>query len=191
MVYKKSDHYDGKLFLNHGESFHKNIIDVVKWRLTRNRTKWPSWVENTATPNFPATISTNQIVTTFINHASHLIQLQYFNILTDPVYSQRVSPLKSAGPKRVRNPGIAFAKLPKIDLVVISHNHYDHMDVQTVRDLEAQHHPVFVVPLGNAVFLKKLCVGKVVELDWWQNVQLDTVKVTLVPAQHWSSRHPN
>jgi L-ascorbate metabolism protein UlaG (beta-lactamase superfamily) len=106
------------------------------------------------------------------------------------VYSQRVSPFRSLGPKRVRSPGIPFDQLPPIHVVLITHNHYDHLDIETLLRLEAAHSPRFVTTLGNRAFLQEFGLRDVDELDWWQSVEAGGATVTLTPAQHWSSRRP-
>lgn len=127
---------------------------------------------------------------TWIGHATVLAQLGGISMLTDPVFSERASPFGFAGPKRHQPPGLALAQLPHIDLVVVSHNHYDHLDEASVRALGAQAGgaPLFVVPLGLADWCGRRGIERVVELDWWQSHALDGVEVMLVPAQHWSAR---
>ena len=154
---------------------------------------------------------------TFIGHATVLVQVPTangsLNVLTDPVFGERASPVSFAGPKRFQPPGVALKDLPRIDLVLISHNHYDHLDEDSVKALNAQAGgpPLFVVPLGIKPWLAERGVTNVVELDWWDSVTLpatpsaqalvqrngagidagansDAVQVFLTPAQHWSAR---
>ena len=127
---------------------------------------------------------------TWIGHASVLVQLGGINLLTDPVLSERVSPVSFAGPKRAVPPGLAAAELPRIDAVVISHNHYDHLDRATMETLAAQPGgpPLFVVPLGQKAWFADIGIANVVELDWWRSTQVGPVEIVLVPAQHWSGR---
>jgi L-ascorbate metabolism protein UlaG (beta-lactamase superfamily) len=111
------------------------------------------------------------------------------NILTDPIWSERSSPVGFAGPKRHHQPGIRFEDLPPIDVVVLSHNHYDHMDVPTLRRLAAEHRPRIFAALGNGAFLRAQNIANVTELDWWDDTMLaDAVRLHAVPAQHFSSR---
>ncbi|WP_253819727.1 MBL fold metallo-hydrolase [Variovorax paradoxus] len=153
---------------------------------------------------------------TFIGHATVLVQVPTangsLNVLTDPVFGERASPVSFAGPKRFQ-PGVALKDLPRIDLVLISHNHYDHLDEDSVKALNAQAGgpPLFVVPLGIKPWLAERGVTNAVELDWWDSVTLpatpsaqalvqrngagiaagassDAVQVFLTPAQHWSAR---
>jgi L-ascorbate metabolism protein UlaG (beta-lactamase superfamily) len=113
--------------------------------------------------------------------------MQQTNILFDPIYSKRASPFQWIGPKRVRNPGITLNNLPRIDAVLISHNHYDHMDMDTLRYLEKIYHPIFVVPLGNKKALQA-DLTHVIELDWWQTIQIKQIEAALLPARHSSRR---
>ncbi len=112
-----------------------------------------------------------------------------FNILTDPIWSERCSPVSWAGPKRYTGPGIRFEDLPPIDVVLVSHNHYDHLDLPTLKRLAEKGVPRAIVPLGNLDLIRGTVIPHVDELDWWQSVRLSPdVTVTLVPAQHFSSR---
>jgi L-ascorbate metabolism protein UlaG (beta-lactamase superfamily) len=126
---------------------------------------------------------------TFVNHATVLIQMDSLNILTDPVWSKRVSPVSWFGPTRHRPPGIRFEDLPPIDVVVISHNHYDHMDVPTLRRLVRAFHPRIITGLGNARYLAHHGVPGAEDIDWWQSLPVrPNLRVIGVPAQHWSAR---
>jgi N-acyl-phosphatidylethanolamine-hydrolysing phospholipase D len=125
---------------------------------------------------------------TWIGHATFLIQLDGVNVLTDPQWSERASPLSFAGPKRLVPPGVRFEDLPPIDVVVISHDHFDHLDVATVKRLAEAHHPRFYVPLGLKALLAGFGVTDVVELDWWDSRVERGLTLTCVPVQHWSAR---
>ena len=140
--------------------------------------------------NDPAWLASNRSATSFtwIGHASFLVQLGGLNILTDPVLSQRTSPFTWAGPKRLAPLGLAFDELPKIDVVLISHNHYDHLDDATVRELARRDAPAFVVPLGLDAWFAKRRIVNVSELDWWQSTVVRGLRVYGVPAQHFSGR---
>jgi L-ascorbate metabolism protein UlaG (beta-lactamase superfamily) len=186
----KSDHFDGHLFFNPDVKAGRSFKDFLRWQRTRQRKLWPEWVENRAQPALPAALATGQIALTFINHITFLLQFNGLNVLTDPVYSQRVSPFRSLGPRRVRDPGLAFEALPPIHLVLITHNHYDHLDIETLLRLQQEHSPRFVTSLGNRAFLAEFGIREVDELDWWQSVAVAGANVTLTPAQHWSSRRP-
>jgi L-ascorbate metabolism protein UlaG (beta-lactamase superfamily) len=127
---------------------------------------------------------------TIVGHASVLIQAGNLNILTDPVWSDRASPLRFAGPRRVWAPGVAFGCLPPIDAVLLSHNHYDHMDLATLRRLNIEHRPLMVTPLGNDAILRRAIPGvRAVAGDWWDCIDIGKGGVvTIVPAYHWSAR---
>ncbi len=131
---------------------------------------------------------------TLVGHATFLLQLDGLNLLTDPVWSDRCSPLSWAGPKRVRPPTIAWEALPEIDLVLLSHNHYDHCDLVTLRRLQARFDPLILTGWGNGAFLEFHGLTRVREFDWWDALALQeifptaTASVTFTPALHWSNR---
>lgn len=187
MGYKKSDHFNGETFFNPwGENVSKTFLDVMKWKFT---SKAKSWEEETTfvNPELPAASETQTIVT-WVNHSTFLIRARGLTILTDPVWSKRTSPLSFAGPARVRGPGLAWEKLPKVDVVLVSHNHYDHLDLDTLVRLEKRDQPLFLVPLGDADWLKNKGLTNVQEKDWWETVEVGVAKFTFLPAQHWSAR---
>jgi N-acyl-phosphatidylethanolamine-hydrolysing phospholipase D len=125
---------------------------------------------------------------TWIGHATLLVQLEGLNILTDPQWNGRASPVSWGGPRRLSPPGIAFENLPRIDVVVISHDHYDHLDLPTVKRLAATHDPIFFVPLGLKPWLAGNGVTRVEELDWWQEHERRGVRFICLPAQHFAQR---
>lgn len=127
---------------------------------------------------------------TWIGHGTVLAQMGGLNVLTDPIFSERASPLSYLGPKRAQPPGVALADLPRIDLVLISHNHYDHLDEASVRALNAQPGgpPLFIVPQGNCAWMAQAGIENVVELVWWQSHRVGAVEVVMTPVQHWSGR---
>lgn len=168
---------------------------LLKWmlvhRTTRPRPKDPDpSVFARVRPSFVAPRApAAQLTITWVGHASLLVQLGGLNILTDPMWSMRASPVRFAGPKRWVEPGIALDELPPLDIVVQSHNHYDHLDHVTVRRLaDAQPHATWVLPLGLASFVHKRGVQEAVELDWWQERDLGDLRVAATPAMHFSSR---
>jgi L-ascorbate metabolism protein UlaG (beta-lactamase superfamily) len=127
---------------------------------------------------------------TWIGHSTLLVQLDGVSLLTDPQWSERASPWSFAGPSRVMPPGLRFEDLPPIDVVLISHDHYDHLDVPTVRRLWAAHRPRFVAPLGFRAWFAELGIDAVDELDWWETRAVKGLTLVCVPAQHWSARAP-
>jgi N-acyl-phosphatidylethanolamine-hydrolysing phospholipase D len=133
---------------------------------------------------------TMQPAITWVGHATMLVQASGLNVLTDPIFSQRASPVQFSGPKRAQPPGIALADLPRIDVVLISHNHYDHLDFDSVKSLSQQSGgaPLFLVPLGIKDWFSKAGITTVKELDWWDSVVEKGVEFNLTPVQHWSAR---
>lgn len=187
--YPVSDHFDGRRFFNPGGRNPRGFGALLRWQLNRRRGPWPAWVENPAQPRLPGRLGADECAVTYVNHVTFLLQFDGLNVLTDPVWSERVSPFSFAGPKRVHAPGIPFEALPRIDLVLVSHNHYDHMDVPTLRRLHAAHRPGVITTLGNRRFLAGEGIPGAVELDWWQaHEPRPGVKVTVTPAQHFAAR---
>ncbi|HET6308721.1 MAG TPA: MBL fold metallo-hydrolase, partial [Rhodopila sp.] len=148
---------------------------------------WPSRVADPVFPPPPDSVGPASAAITFINHASFLIRLPDCVVLTDPIFSERCSPVGWAGPRRVRQPGLALQDLPRPDVVVLSHNHYDHMDLPTLRALQARYAPRFVTTLGNRRTLAKLGI-EATELDWWQDTIAGPLRITVTPARHASAR---
>lgn len=183
-----SAHFDGKRFHNvpRSHDVDKSLFEVMRWLTTREPGPWTQRKDVFFyTP--PARVSENLRVT-FVNHSTVLLQVDGLNILTDPIWSERASPVGFAGPRRFREPGIRFDNLPPIDVVLISHNHYDHLDMQTIRRLAQEHDPLFVVPLGNHRYLAENGIDRVSEVDWWDELAVDGAVIHAVPAQHWSRR---
>ncbi len=168
---------------------YKTLKDVLRWRLNREETgSWERREKNLGSVKLPASYPKG-VLATFINHSTVLVQIDGLNILTDPVWSERVSPISFIGPRRYHPPALAIEELPPIDAVVISHNHYDHMDLATLKKLEQHSRPLFIVGLGNQELLEQEKLTRVVELDWWQELSLTpSVSVVGTPAQHWSTR---
>jgi L-ascorbate metabolism protein UlaG (beta-lactamase superfamily) len=183
-------HFDGKRFrsiepLNHG------FFDILRWITDRDRGPWHRFTATPSGPRPPERVNAGELRVTFVNHSTVLIQTDGLNILTDPVWSERVSPVSFTGPRRHRPPGLLFSDLPPIDAVLVSHNHYDHMDLPTLRLLAAAHHPRVFAGLGNSAFLEEHGVPRARDLDWWDSFSLAPgVTLTAVPARHFSSRSP-
>lgn len=188
--YPKSDHYDGERFYNQDRatSVEPGWGDVLKWKIFNKATPWPAIVNDNVQPYVLKQPKAGEGAITHINHATQLIQLPQITVITDPVFSERVSPLSWLGPKRHRQPGVELSSLPKIDAVVVSHNHYDHLDKKSLLAIDEKDQAVFIVPLGNKKLLQSIGIKNVVELDWWQAFSLNGSKITLVPMQHWSAR---
>jgi L-ascorbate metabolism protein UlaG (beta-lactamase superfamily) len=187
----ESDHYDGKRFYNEDRSVtvNKNIFEVIKWSLTGDKKTWPDWVDDNSIPEFKKSVHEHEVNVTFINHATVFLQFATLNVITDPVFSMRVSPFSWLGPKRHRKPGSELKDLPKIDIVILSHNHYDHLDLTSLQKINEKDHPIFIVPLRNKTLLESVGIEKIVELDWGQSYKTENgFLVTLVPMQHWSAR---
>ena len=182
-----SDHFDGKQFSNPTGLKAKGLGDVLQWMLKR---KQGPWKENKEIPFGDKPVSTSdELRITYVNHSTFLIQVAGINILTDPVWSERTSPFQFAGPKRMRPAGIKFEDLPKIDVVLLSHNHYDHLDLPVMRKIFQLHKPKIVTPLGVKAFLEQNNISGHGDLDWWDEITLsDSLKVQAVPAQHFSGR---
>ena len=182
-----SDHFNGKQFTNPTGLKAKGLVDVLKWVIKGKREPWE---ERTNIPFGAKPVASSQALRiTYVNHSTFLIQVNGVNILTDPVWSERTSPFQFAGPKRMRPPGIKFEELPKIDVVLLSHNHYDHLDLPIVKKIFEIHKPEIVTPLGVKAFLEQNGIRGKGDMDWWDEVALnDTLKVQAVPAQHFSGR---
>lgn len=190
-----SDHFDGKQFFNpsatapDGRISANGFAAVLKWMTSREPGPWESVTEERYGPKPPERVGPGGLRVTFVNHSTFLIQYDGLNILTDPIYLQRVSPFQWVGPKRTRTPGIRFDDLPKIDVLLLSHNHWDHLEISTVRRLVARDHPQVLVPLGVKQFLEKNGATGATELDWGGSVPVsDSLTVVLVRAQHFSGR---
>jgi L-ascorbate metabolism protein UlaG (beta-lactamase superfamily) len=197
-----SDHFNGNGYFNPG--FSQPSVSASGQASGRSRlpwiwrflfgTDWPVWPEITAaSPQAPPAnrVSQGSLVVTPVGHATFLIQMDGLNILTDPIWSDRCSPISWLGPKRHRQPGLRFEDLPPIDAVLLSHNHYDHLDLPTLKLLAEKGVPRAIVPLGTGALVRGAGIPSVDEHDWWQASRLSAdVTVTLVPAQHFSSRTP-
>jgi L-ascorbate metabolism protein UlaG (beta-lactamase superfamily) len=186
-----SDHFDGERFFDPDGSPPKSLGEVLRWQFGpgRKRATWPEWVPSPHADIPPPIVNGAKARLSFVGHASWLIQAAGLNILVDPVWSPRASPFGWAGPKRHNDPGIAFESLPKIDVVLVSHGHYDHLDVATLSRLAAKFSPRVITPLGNDVTMHSADAAiKAQAFDWHDRVDLGGVAVTLVPTRHWSAR---
>lgn len=186
----KSDHFDGKKFFDPEQQYQRGLIKFIKWRLTKESIKWPEKIEVEKYDKPPARILGDDLRVSNVGHVTFLIQTQGLNILTDPVWSERASPVSFIGPKRVIEPGIKFEDLPPIDVVWISHNHYDHLDVTTIKNLWDKHKPRIITPLGNDTIINSYYKDiKVEAYDWGDKVEIrNNVYFHLSAMQHWSAR---
>lgn len=180
-------HFDGLRFSD-GRPVTKGFADFFRWQLQGGAESWPSQYAAPAPDRPPARVAGLRV--SHIGHASFLIQAAGLNILVDPVFSERASPFQFAGPRRANAPGIAFDDLPQIDVVLITHNHYDHLDVATLARLQARDDPRMVMPLGNDVIVREAVRQARTEAhDWGAVVSLsEGLRLTLVPSYHWSAR---
>jgi len=124
----------------------------------------------------------------WIGHSTVLIQGPEFTFITDPQFSERASPVSFAGPIRHRPPAIQIKDIPKIDFVLISHNHYDHLDENSIKEIHKHFDPIFFVPLKVGELLKSWGINKIIELDWWQYIEIKHFKIFCTPARHFSAR---
>ena len=186
-----SDHFDGvRFFLPGGRSTDKSRRDLLRWRFQlRELPAWPSAYSGLPQDKPPPRVHGAALRVAFVGHATFLIQTQGVNLLVDPVWSERASPLRFAGPKRVNPPGIDFDDLPPLDAILLTHNHYDHMDMATLKRLAHQRPCPIVTPLGNDTILAR-GIAKVDAraYDWGDVARIGPLAVHLVPAQHWSAR---
>jgi L-ascorbate metabolism protein UlaG (beta-lactamase superfamily) len=180
--------FDGVKFDNIEPFEDKSIFDLFRWKIEAmsESTPWPDEIDSK--PFKPSSQRSVKPIITVINHASVLIQVDNLNILTDPHYSLRASPVQFAGPKSVIIPCSAFDDLPSIDIVLISHNHYDHLDLDTLKRLNDRDAPKFVAGLKTKSFLEDNGIKAAIDLDWWQSITANKTKITFVPSQHWSAR---
>jgi L-ascorbate metabolism protein UlaG (beta-lactamase superfamily) len=186
-----SDHFDGVTFFSPGQPQDKGLIELLRWQIGGGRKEWPQQFPSPFRDRPPASVA--GLRAALIGHASWLIQTTGLNILTDPVFADRASPLSFAGPKRVNPPGIAFDDLPPIHAVLLTHNHYDHLDLDAIGRLWQRHRPRIVAPLGNHTIIRAAHPDIPVETgDWGQSFDLGHgVTAHLEPAYHWSARGMN
>ncbi len=181
-------HFDGSRFFNPGGVQPNGLLAALKWKFGDDPVV--PWPDHVPVPRLAKPASrVEDLSVTMVGHATLLIQTAGLNILTDPIWSDRASPTQVAGPRRTTEPGIAWADLPKIDLVLMSHNHYDHLDLNTLRRLERDHAPVVVTPLGNdALIGGAVAAERVLARDWDESVTVGSLTVHLEPCHHWSAR---
>ena len=186
-----SDHFDGSHFYNAEPGDH-TFSDMIKWMWEMKTVDWPEWVDDPKQPAPPARVSDGRLRVTYINHATVLLQTDGLNILTDPIWSRRAGPFGWLGPARVRAPGIPIDGLPPIDYILISHDHWDHLDLPTLETIVTRDHPTILTGLGVKSLLPDEVAQNAVELDWWQSTSPSNggMVFTFVPARHQSGRWP-
>ena len=187
----ESDHFDGTFFFNPDGVAPRSFADLLRWQFGGGRMKWPpDWPSSFPPAKPERRIEGAGLRVTMVGHATLLIQTAALNILTDPVWSDRVSPFSFIGPRRANAPGIAFDDLPPIDIVLLSHNHYDHLDLATLARLHERHDPLLVTPLGNDAIVHGSVPAMRTEVrDWGGKVDFGNgVSIHVEPAHHWSAR---
>ena len=181
-------HFDGKRFYNPGGTPPKGWIDALRWKLTTRPEPAPRFIADVKQSIPARRVERGELRVTFVNHSTVLLQQGRLNILTDPIWSERASPFSWIGPRRRRKPGVRIEDLPPIDIVLISHNHYDHLDVPTLRRMRVPKDCVFVAPLGVSRLLRSEGDRKTYELDWGDAQKIAEITIHCVPAAHFGGR---
>ncbi|MCX7710885.1 MAG: MBL fold metallo-hydrolase [Clostridia bacterium] len=183
-----SDHFDGRSFHYKGPT--RTFTDSFKWMREMKTIEWPEWINDPPQPKPVERVDAGELRVTYINHGTVLIQMDGMNILTDPIWSDYSGPVSWMSTRRVRAPGVKFEDLPKIDVILISHCHYDHLDMNTLKKLNDKFQPRIFTGLGVGSILSPLKSNKVLEMDWWQKeeVKSSNLKIHFVPARHGSER---
>ncbi len=182
-----ADHFNGRKFVNPGMP-ERTSGGVLTWLLHRDKGPWPEQPDAFVGARPATRIMGDSLVLTFVNHSTFLIQTAGMNILTDPVWSDYVG-MPVFNIKRKRPPGLRFEELPPIDVVLLSHNHYDHLDLPTIKKLVKAHNPLFITPLGVSYLPKSVDGRTTRELDWNETLRVnDKLQITCTQAQHFSNR---
>jgi L-ascorbate metabolism protein UlaG (beta-lactamase superfamily) len=181
-------HFDGRRFYNPGAPQARGFLDVIRWKLRGRPEPSPAFISDVQQSTPPGCAEGGELRITLVNHSTVLIQQRKFNILTDPIWSVRATPVSWLGPRRRREPGVRMDDLPNIDVVLISHNHYDHLDLPTLRQLARRGRSTFIVAAGVARLLRSERIEPVHELDWGESLSLSGFNVHCVPALHFSAR---
>ncbi len=181
-------HFDGKRFYNPDAPQARGLCEALRWKLTSRPEPSSDFISDVEPSIPPRRMEGSGLRATLVNHSTVLLQQPGSNILTDPIWSERASPLSWIGPRRRRKPGISWDNLPPIDAVLISHNHYDHLDLPTLRRLAARGDSIFIVPARGGRLLRSENIGPAHELDWGGSLSLPDFTIHCVPALHFSSR---
>lgn len=191
---EKTDHFDGIQFFTPGHSPHDKLYDHArgkffwKWLLRKPRNHWQHKKNKFRTVP-EKRVNSDRVFVTFINHSTVLIQTKGLNIITDPVFSKNIGPLPFIKLHRYRDPGVKMRELPKIDLILLSHNHYDHMDLKSLRYISVRDNPRILTSLGNTRYLKDHRIRGGEDMDWWERREITSeINVCAVPSQHFSAR---
>ena len=180
---------DGTYTNTSGIANESSLKEVLKWSWERRGKRVETFEFETQEPNYQKIYKNEELMITWIGHESFLYQNKDINILTDPHFTERASPLSFTGPKRYMAPGMKIDDLPDIDVVTISHSHYDHLDYGTVKSLSEKFKNIlFVVPLGLKEWFEDKGIYNVKELDWWESTKVQRTAITFAPVQHWSAR---
>ena len=165
----------------------KTLGDVVEWRMTKDLS--PERIELKTSNEWQSLDSKSTQYAVWIGHATYLLNTGDVTVLTDPIFSERASPVGWAGPERLVPPAVPLEQLPSIDVVVISHNHYDHLDLPSLKVLQKNNpNLIFLVPQGDKALLVSHDLSHVYEFRWWQSIQINQTEFTFTPVQHWSGR---
>jgi L-ascorbate metabolism protein UlaG (beta-lactamase superfamily) len=181
-------HFGGKRFYNPDAPQAPGLLEALRWKLTNRPEPSPNFIPDVEQSRPPRRLEGSELRATLVNHSTVLLQQRGSNILTDPIWSERAGPLPWIGPRRRRKPGVSWEDLPSIDAVLISHNHYDHLDLPTLRRLAARGDSTFIVPARGARLLRSENIGPAHELDWGESLSLPGFTIHCVPALHFSRR---
>ena len=170
-----------------GEAIDKSIKDLIRWQRNQKKPVLASIKTSDEWQSIDFDSSDNYMI--WIGHSTFLIKKNNLTILTDPVFSERASPFRIFGPKRLIPPSISLESLPSIDVITISHNHYDHLDIRSLKKIsKANPDLIFLIPEGDLDIFKKRNISNVKEFNWWQDILIDEFIFTFTPVKHWSAR---
>ncbi len=188
MTLPPTDHFNGKTFFNPGEPMNHGLLPVLRWKMSSRPTPWPRSVPVEVRPVPPAPAGEG-VTATWVGHSTFVLRSRSATMLTDPVFSERAGPFSWAGPRRATAPGVALESLPRIDGILLSHDHFDHCDLRSLRWLAHRDQPWIVAPLGHRGLLAGAGFKRIFELDWWERYRLGPdVEALMVPARHWTRR---